>query len=113
MTNRQKPLVIITGASGNIGGALCESLRQKYRVIGLDVKPCEKADASINCNLTKEVSVTSAFDAVREQHGQKIAAVIHLAAYFDFTGENNPLYQQVTVEGTRRLLKALQDFDVE
>lgn len=113
MTNRQKPLVIITGASGNIGGALCESLRQKYRVVGLDVKPCEKADASITCNLTKEVAVKTAFDAVREQHGQKIAAVIHLAAYFDFTGEDNPLYQQVTVEGTRRILKVLQDFDVE
>jgi nucleoside-diphosphate-sugar epimerase/uncharacterized membrane protein len=113
MTNRQKPLVIITGASGNIGGALCEALKKSYRVVGLDIHPCEKADASIDCNLTSEDSVRSAFDALRTQYGQKIAAVIHLAAYFDFTGEYNPLYQSVTVEGTMRLLKVLQDFEVE
>ena len=37
---------------------------------------------------------------------------MHLAAYFDFTGEENPLYQSVNVDGTRRLLRALQGFEV-
>ncbi|SFE17674.1 vitamin K epoxide reductase family protein [Nitrosomonas sp. Nm166] len=113
MVNRQKPLVIITGASGNIGGTLCEALRKNYHVIGLDIHPCKKADTSIDCNLTSDSSVKSAFDKIHVQHGPKIAAVIHLAAYFDFTGEHHPLYQSVTVEGTRRLLKILQDFEVE
>ena len=36
--------------------------------------------------------------------------MIHLAAYFDFTGEDNPLYDKVNIEGTRRLLKVLQSF---
>lgn len=113
MVNRQKSLVIITGASGNIGGTLCEALKKNYQVVGLDVNPCEKADTSIHCNLTSENSVQSAFNKIREQYGQKIAAIIHLAAYFDFTGEPNPLYQGVTVEGTQRLLKILQNFDIE
>lgn len=113
MANRQKPLVIITGASGNIGGTLCEALRKNYQVVGLDISPCDKADSSIACNLTSEDSVKSAFNKIRTQYGQKIAAVIHLAAYFDFTGEPNPLYQTVTVEGTQRLLEMLQDFEVE
>jgi nucleoside-diphosphate-sugar epimerase/uncharacterized membrane protein len=113
MDNQQKPLVIITGASGNIGTTLCEALRKNYYVVGLDIYPCKKADTSIDCNLTSENSVTSTFNKIRVEHGQKIAAVIHLAAYFDFTGEPNPLYQSVTVEGTRRLLKILQDFEIE
>ena len=45
--------------------------------------------------------------------GSRIASVIHLVAYFDFSGESKPLYQSVNVEGTRRLLSALQDFEVE
>ncbi len=30
--------------------------------------------------------------------------MIHLAAYFDFTGEEHPLYTKVNIERTRRLL---------
>src|SRR5918996_2838250 len=39
---------------------------------------------------------------VRERHGRRIASVIHLAAYFDLTGEPNPKYEEVTVRGTER-----------
>ena len=113
MTKLQKPLVIITGASGNIGGSLCDALRKNYYVIGLDINPCDKADISIDCNLTSENSVKSAFNEIRAQYGQKIAAVIHLIAYFDFTGQPNPLYQSVTIEGTQRLLTILQNFEVD
>ena len=34
--------------------------------------------------------------------------MIHLAAYYDLSGELDPGYQTVTVQGTRRLLKGLQ-----
>lgn len=113
MSNRQKPVIVITGASGNIGSTLCTALKKAYCVIGLDVKPCEKADTSFDCDLTSEDSVKLAFYKIRAQYGNTMAAVIHLAAYFDFTGEDNPLYQNVTVEGTRKLLKTLQNFKVE
>jgi nucleoside-diphosphate-sugar epimerase len=39
-------------------------------------------------------------------------SVIHLAAYYDFSGEPSPLYDEVTVAGTERLLRALRDFRV-
>jgi nucleoside-diphosphate-sugar epimerase len=50
---------------------------------------------------------------VESQHGREIASVAHLAAYYDFSGEPSPLYDELTVEGTRRLLRGLQDFRVE
>jgi nucleoside-diphosphate-sugar epimerase len=39
--------------------------------------------------------------------------VIHLAAYYDFSGEPSPLYEQVTVRGTERLLRLLKEFELE
>ncbi len=44
---------------------------------------------------------------VKGRFGSDIAAVVHLAAYFDFSGEPSSKYSEVTVEGTRRLLRAL------
>lgn len=112
MNSQKSPLVVITGASGNIGSALCSALNKSYEVVGLDVRPCKKADTYFECDLATEDSVKLAFYKIRQQYGGKIAAVIHLAAYFDFTGEDHPLYQSVTVDGTRRVLKTLQDFEV-
>ena len=39
--------------------------------------------------------------------------MIHLAAYYDFKGEPSDLYDKVTVEGTKNLLKALQTLKVK
>ena len=36
-----------------------------------------------------------------------------LAAYFDFSGEDHPLYEKLNVQGTRLFLNALQGFEVE
>jgi nucleoside-diphosphate-sugar epimerase len=47
------------------------------------------------------------------QYGSRIASVVHLAAYFDLSGEPNPKYEQVTVRGTERLINALKTFDLE
>lgn len=47
---------------------------------------------------------------LRDAFGSHIASVIHLVACFDFTGADNPLYQSVNVEGTRRLLRTPQRF---
>ena len=38
---------------------------------------------------------------------------MHLAAFYDFAGRDSPMYEQVTVEGTRRMLDALSEFDVQ
>ena len=51
---------------------------------------------------------------MRSSHGDHLASVIHLAAYYDFAGEPSPLYEEVTVRGTERLLRGLRrHFQVE
>jgi nucleoside-diphosphate-sugar epimerase/uncharacterized membrane protein len=73
----------------------------------------EGTDCDIAFDLTSDDSVASAFERLKRLHGKQIAAVIHLAAYFDFTGEASPLYDEVNVNGTRRILESLQPFDVQ
>ena len=64
--------------------------------------------------LSSDESVRAALDEVRVGSGTgSIASIIHLAAYYSFSGEPSPLYEQVTVRGTERLLHGLRDFEVE
>ncbi len=109
----EKPLVLITGAAGDIGGSLTRTLEDDYNVVGLDLD-CDPAGGEcIEFDIGDPDSVKQALEKVRETHGGHIAAVVHLAAYFDFTGEDSPLYEKVNVQGARNLMRALQDFEVE
>lgn len=115
-TTSTRPVVLITGSSGLIGSRISDALVDRYQVVGLDVKPPMEATgtaAFIECDLTESASVSAALGQVRDQWGGRVASVIHLAAYYDFKGEPSPLYDELTVEGTRRLLTGLQQFAVE
>jgi nucleoside-diphosphate-sugar epimerase len=109
-------VVIITGSSGFIGSALVNKLAGRYRLVGLDRAASHQPPPAAECvciDLTSEKAVQAAFERVRIAYGKRIASVIHLAAYFDLSGERNPLYEKITVRGTERLLDALQAFEVE
>ncbi|MGD9943489.1 MAG: NAD-dependent epimerase/dehydratase family protein [Bradyrhizobium sp.] len=134
-----RPTVLITGSSGFLGQAIARALMQRYQVIGLDVsEPKQPLPGlkTIKIDLTSDASVAKAMAEAREasrssesnEAGQsndneagesdesdegRIASVIHLAAYYDTTGEDNPKYSAVTVEGTRRLLTALKELKTE
>ena len=109
-----KPVVLMTGATGFLGGALCKALAADFEVVGLDRRPVDMAHAEcVGCDLTSDQSVDEAIRQVKSRYGARIASVVHLAGYFDFSGKPSPLYRLVNVEGTRRLLRALQALQVE
>jgi nucleoside-diphosphate-sugar epimerase len=108
-----KPIVLITGAAGNLGRSLGAALGGDYQIVGLDLRADSSEFPIIGIDLTSAPAVELAFRKFRESFGSRIASVIHLAAYFDFSGEENKLYDAVNVEGTRKLLRALREFDVE
>ena len=111
-----KPLVLVTGSAGYIGTALVRALASEYRVVGLDREPEPRSviDADfVKCDLTDDDSVRHALQTVRQRHGHAVASCVHLAAHYDFSGEPSLLYQTLTVDGTRRLLRGLQSFNVE
>jgi nucleoside-diphosphate-sugar epimerase len=111
-----KPVVVITGSSGLIGSKLVAAFASNYDVVGLDRdRPKEMVAGTdfIECDLTKDDSVAAAFGAVREKHGNRLTSVIHLAAYYDFSGEPSEMYRQLTVEGTARVLREIKEFETE
>src|SRR5690554_374904 len=111
-----KDVVLITGACGLLGRAIARRLAERYRVVGFDLleaPPPVPFSAYHRVDLTSDESVQEGLDQVRQRHGGTIASVIHLAAYYSFSGEPSPLYEKVTVRGTERLLRALQALRVE
>lgn len=114
MSEGKKETILVTGTSGRIGYPVAKRLAESFNVVGFDRKAPSHPPPSAEClyvDLTKEKSVHRALQAIRELHGDSIASVIHLAAYYDFSGEPSPLYDEVTVRGTRRLLRLLQEED--
>lgn len=114
--NEKREVILITGSSGRIGAKLTERLHRKYRVIGFDHQPSNCALEVADCvtvDLTRESSVQQAMEYVRSCYGSRIASVVHLAAYYDFSGKKSPLYDEVNVRGTWRLVRSLREFTVE
>src|SRR3546814_14515042 len=114
MTDRN--IVIVTGSSGFIGRAIVAKLVERYAIVGFDLHEPSELPPSASfegIDLTSDDSVRHALAQVRKRHGGRIASVIHLAAYFDLSGEPSPKYDEITVRGTERLLNELQAFDVE
>lgn len=110
-----KEVILITGASGRIGFKAAERFSQKYRIVGYDVFLAGQLPGVefMEIDLASDESVKEGMDEVRKRYGNKIASVIHLAAYYSFAERESPLYDKITVQGTQRLLKHLQDFEVE
>lgn len=114
--NDEKELIIVTGCAGRIGSRLCRHFAEQYRVIGLDaVHPRDKSFLTefFEIDLGNDQSVEKVFAQIKESYGDKLASVIHLAAYYSFSDENFAPYEQITIEGTRRIVKQLYTFQCE
>jgi nucleoside-diphosphate-sugar epimerase len=115
MSTMRQSVILVTGSSGLIGTRLVRKLSGKYRVVGLDLTepPGDLTAEWIRCDLTSDCSVAESLAQVEKQFGSQLASVVHLAAYYDFSGESSPLYDKLTVEGTRRLLRNLRKLHTE
>jgi nucleoside-diphosphate-sugar epimerase len=88
-----------------------------YDLVGIHRPPRRDEDPNVRfvgLDVSDDESVIGAMQQLDALGIHDIAAVVHLAAFYDFSGEENPLYDQVTVQGTRRLLDGLRaSFEVE
>ncbi|MEM2599947.1 MAG: NAD-dependent epimerase/dehydratase family protein [Thermoproteota archaeon] len=96
--------ILVTGASGFLGGHLVEEMVSKgYSVIGMVRK---SSDTSLLRSLGVELRIGDLTDpeSLNRATGN-IDIVVHLAAYYTFFGKKE-MYRRVNVEGTRLLLEA-------
>ena len=114
--NGQKKPIIVTGSAGRIGSNVCKRLGENYPIAGFELLKAIYAsnqEELIPVDLGSDESVAQAFAHIKNFYGTQITAVIHLAAYYSFNVEHSDNYEKITVKGTERLLKALQEFEVE
>ncbi|MEO8574335.1 MAG: NAD(P)-dependent oxidoreductase [Pyrinomonadaceae bacterium] len=115
----EKGIVIVTGSSGRIGDAVVRRFVNSFsEVVGFDRKapgPPPPGCAAVPVDIASDESVRQGLRIIREHHGAHVVSVIHLAAYYDFFGEPSEKYDEITVQGTKRLLRGLRElkFDVE
>lgn len=105
-----EPRMIITGATGFLGGQLVRQLRKEYRIVALGRRDPGEVGAPVGpgidwfrVDIADFEALRRVFESIREMGGARL--LLHMAAYYDFTGEDNPEYQRTNVLGTHNLLK--------
>jgi nucleoside-diphosphate-sugar epimerase len=112
-------MIIVTGSNGRIGDAVMRRFAGRFdTTVGFDRKapgPPPPGCVAVPVEITSDESVGEGLIAIAEHHGKHVASVVHLAAYYDFFGKPSPKYEEITVQGTGRLLRELraQGFQVE
>tara|TARA_B100000900_G_scaffold414853_1_gene442750 strand:+ start:2828 stop:3787 length:960 start_codon:yes stop_codon:yes gene_type:complete len=105
--------ILVTGALGQIGTDLVQSLREMYgsdMVVASDIKskpnhPCISTGPYIDLDVLDKERI---FRVVNEQN---IDVIYHLAAILSARGEENPeLCELINVEGTRNIFDAGREF---
>jgi threonine 3-dehydrogenase len=106
----RKPVVLITGASGEIGHGLIERLdREGERpILTLDLKPLEPEHASkVQRQFTGSILDDNLLERILSEY--EVDLVFHLAALLSTRGEFTPTTaHQVNVEGMLRMLEFAQ-----
>jgi len=106
-----QPVVLVTGANGEIGRSLLQRLHTsgRYRIVTVDLTPLPEKYRPL-CVETYAGNIMDRYllDQIAAHH--EIEVVFHLAALLSTRGERDPeLAHQVNVEGTLHLLRVAQN----
>ncbi len=103
------PRLLVTGASGFIGRRLLELLRTRYRIFALARRSQEECGAVEHPNISwhqVDIGDREPLARIFEKIGAggPVTSLVHLAAYYDFVGDENREYQRTNIEGLRNVL---------
>lgn len=105
-----KPGIIITGATGFLGRRLVQQLCKDYKIFSISLHPPRKSGRlegpDIHCfqvHIGHFDRLRAVFNHIRKRGGADL--LLHLAAHYDFTGDDHPEYFHTNIKGTRNLLE--------
>jgi dihydroflavonol-4-reductase len=97
--------VLVTGASGFVGGYMAEELTRRGHVVVAMVR--KDSDTALLAELGVEMRVGDLTDRQSlEMITKGVDAVVHLAAYYSFKGSREK-YELINVQGTQLLMDAM------
>lgn len=104
------PTLLVTGASGFIGRHVVAALQRHWRIHALGRRTPAEARAPEGPNITwhqVDLGDPAPMDAVFQRIAADggVDAVLHLAAYYDFAGRDDPEYQRTNIDGLRAVLE--------
>ncbi|MHC1737169.1 MAG: NAD-dependent epimerase/dehydratase family protein [Ignavibacteriaceae bacterium] len=118
MTGNKPASIVITGASGFVGRFLLESIREEMVVFAMARRSRKEANIPyhknihwIQCDIANSSTLKEVREYIKENGGAD--AIIHLAAYYDFTYKDNSEYLRTNVEGTRNILEFAKEIGVK
>ncbi len=104
------PRMILTGASGFLGRHLLDYLKDRWEVFAIARRSPLECRVSewpglrwFQVDIGEASHLKSVFDAILQGGG--VDVVVHLAAHYDFTGEDHPEYWRTNVGGLRNVLE--------
>lgn len=77
--------VLVTGATGGMGAAICKLLIKKgYKVYGLDYRECQEIDGLefYPCDVTDSDAIEDVFEKI-EKSAERLDAIVHTAGVYD------------------------------
>jgi nucleoside-diphosphate-sugar epimerase len=112
------PRLLVTGASGFVGRHLLAAFQDEACIFALARRSQAQSGAPVHPNITwlqadigDYGALESVFQAVRERGGAEV--LIHLAAHYDFTGEDYAEYWRTNVHGMRNVLQLSRDLGLK
>jgi nucleoside-diphosphate-sugar epimerase len=112
------PRIIVTGASGFLGRHLLNGLKERYRIFALGRRSQHECHAPIHPNIAwfqvdigDREPLQQVFSKIKDDGGAR--QVVHLAAHYDFTGEDHPEYWRTNVAGLRNVLEICKNLNLD
>lgn len=113
-----RPGMVITGATGYLGSRLVKAFQPQYEIYALDRRPPQDNEAPegpgihwFQVDIGQPECLGEVFNCIREM-GQ-VDFMLHLAGYYDFTGDNHPEYQRSNVQGMGHVLALAPMFNLK